>query len=227
MSTAADETFPRRTMRMLEALVPLDGAVFYRVDGSGASVGLELLGLDEARVGDYVERFHRLDPCHPRHFQRSGETLVRLREILEPRSFVRSEYYRDFFRRIGVRHEVELFFRDRGRIVAGMSLLRSPERGEFSDRETDALAQARPFVELAIATHLRPCSLESRLAAEFALTEREIEVVRRVVAGARNEEIARGLFVSLPTVKTHLRHVFEKMGVRSRTELAARVHALG
>ena len=42
-----------------------------------------------------------------------------------------------------------------------------------------------------------------------------------VAAGLANREIARKLFVSLATVKTHLIHVYTKLDVRSRTELAS------
>ncbi len=214
-------------MGMLADLVPLDGAVFYAVDSNGEAVDHELFRLRHECLPDYRERFHRIDPCHPRRFAAGGEQLVRLRDLLAPSSFARSEYYREFFRRLGIRHEIELFLRDRGRIVAGLSLLRSPRRGDFADREIEAVDRVRPFLELAIGAPARPRSLESVLAAEFALSRREIQVVRLVANGARNEEIARSLFVSLPTVKTHLQHVFDKMGVRSRTELAARIHALG
>ena len=40
--------------------------------------------------------------------------------------------------------------------------------------------------------------------------------------GLTNREVAVRLFVSTNTVETHLRHVFQKLGVRSRTELANR-----
>ena len=214
-------------MGMLADLVPLDGAVFYGVDPNGEAVDHELFRLRHECLPDYRERFHRIDPCHPRRFAAGGDHLVRLRDLLAPSSFARSEYYREFFRRLGIRHEVELFVRDRGRIVAGLSLLRSARRGDFADGEIEAIARVRPFLELAIGARARARSFESVLAGDFALSRREIEVVRLLATGARNEEIARALFVSLPTVKTHLQHVFDKMGVRSRTELAARVHALG
>lgn len=57
------------------------------------------------------------------------------------------------------------------------------------------------------------------------LTARETEVLHLVAQGMRNDEIARALFVSPVTVKVHLRHVFEKLGVRSRTEAALRAQA--
>jgi DNA-binding NarL/FixJ family response regulator len=50
-----------------------------------------------------------------------------------------------------------------------------------------------------------------------ALTERESEVLRCVARGAANKEIATTLGVTEPTVKAHLVHVFEKLGVENRT----------
>jgi DNA-binding NarL/FixJ family response regulator len=51
------------------------------------------------------------------------------------------------------------------------------------------------------------------------LTVREREIVRLAALGMRNAEIAADLFISPVTVKTHLGHVFEKIGVRDRSDL--------
>jgi LuxR family maltose regulon positive regulatory protein len=58
------------------------------------------------------------------------------------------------------------------------------------------------------------------------LSERELEVLRLVAAGKSNREISRQLFVTVDTVKKHLTHIFGKLGVRSRTQAAARAREL-
>lgn len=53
--------------------------------------------------------------------------------------------------------------------------------------------------------------------APAALSDRELDVLRAVAEGKANRAIARTLFISEATVKTHLVHVFEKLGVDNRT----------
>jgi DNA-binding CsgD family transcriptional regulator len=57
-----------------------------------------------------------------------------------------------------------------------------------------------------------------------ALTGTERSVASLTAEGLTNPEIAGRLFISRYTVETHLKRVFGKLGVRSRTELAARLH---
>ncbi|MFG1654274.1 LuxR C-terminal-related transcriptional regulator [Micromonospora sp. NPDC049275] len=60
-----------------------------------------------------------------------------------------------------------------------------------------------------------------------SITAREAEVLRLLVAGATNREIAERLGVGVETVKTHVRRLLRKLDARSRAGLAARAEALG
>lgn len=55
------------------------------------------------------------------------------------------------------------------------------------------------------------------------LTDTELRIAVLVAQGRTNREVASAMFVTENTVQTHLRHIFLKLGVRSRTELAARL----
>lgn len=55
-------------------------------------------------------------------------------------------------------------------------------------------------------------------AATADLTPREEEILALLAEGYRYREIGERLFISLDTVRTHIRHIYEKMQVRSRTE---------
>jgi len=54
------------------------------------------------------------------------------------------------------------------------------------------------------------------------LTETERRIAALVAQGQTNREVASAMFVTENTVQSHVRHIFQKLGVRSRTELAAR-----
>jgi len=60
-----------------------------------------------------------------------------------------------------------------------------------------------------------------------ALSPRETEVLRLVARGFTNQQISRSLFISVSTVKKHVRNVISKLGVSDRTQAAVRAVELG
>ncbi|MFE9659612.1 response regulator [Streptomyces sp. NPDC005955] len=101
---------------------------------------------------------------------------------------------------------------------AGPALLveavRAAHRGE---------ALVSPSVTLRLLKHLNGVGKLPRpdRAPSPPLSGREIEVVRAVVRGRTNREIAAELFISLSTVKSHVSGIQTKLGVRNRVEVAA------
>jgi DNA-binding NarL/FixJ family response regulator len=59
------------------------------------------------------------------------------------------------------------------------------------------------------------------------LSQRELDVLRLVAGGATNREAARRLFVSEATIKTHLLHIYEKLGVRDRAAAVGEAYRRG
>jgi len=88
-------------------------------------------------------------------------------------------------------------------------------------RQMLAGAAAAPYVGR-LDTRLAEAGIRSPVpagSAVMALTEREADVAALVAKGLTNAEVAAELYVSINTVEYHLRHVFAKLGIRSRREL--------
>ncbi|MFF7601926.1 helix-turn-helix transcriptional regulator [Streptomyces mirabilis] len=118
--------------------------------------------------------------------------------------------------------------RARVNFAYGQTLRRAGKR-----READtALKNARDsFITLGARTYVERCERElqagglniSRSTAPLRrLTPQEQAVARLVAAGASNQQTALELFISTKTVQYHLTHIYSKLGIRSRSELAAR-----
>ena len=60
----------------------------------------------------------------------------------------------------------------------------------------------------------------------MTLSHREKEVLSLLAQGLSNAAIGSELFISPATVKVHVRHIFEKLGVKSRAAAALRAHAI-
>ena len=61
---------------------------------------------------------------------------------------------------------------------------------------------------------------------EDTLSPREMEILGLMAQGQKNAQIARALFISESTVKVHVRHVLEKLGVRTRAEAVSKFQHL-
>lgn len=85
-------------------------------------------------------------------------------------------------------------------------------------RGTTKRAQVAVIIEPA-----HPGRIAPLLMAVYGLTHREQEVTRLVLQGQATAAIAETLFISPHTVREHLKHVFEKTGVRTRRDLVGKI----
>ncbi|HKY62133.1 MAG TPA: LuxR C-terminal-related transcriptional regulator [bacterium] len=63
-----------------------------------------------------------------------------------------------------------------------------------------------------------------KLRSLYSLTQREIEVLGGLVQGQSNAQIAKSLFISPETIRTHLQHIFEKLGVQNRVQAVVKIN---
>lgn len=74
---------------------------------------------------------------------------------------------------------------------------------------------ARRVIELF--KHFAPSGKE-----DYALTSRELELLQQLVLGLDNQEIADKLFISYETVRNHVKHIYEKLHVHSKSQAVAK-----
>jgi DNA-binding NarL/FixJ family response regulator len=96
-------------------------------------------------------------------------------------------------------------------------LLKDAPRDELC-RAVEAAARGQAVLSPAVATRLMG---QMRAPASESLSQRELEVLGLIARGSTNREAAEKLFISEATVKTHLLHVYAKLGVKDRAAAVA------
>jgi DNA-binding NarL/FixJ family response regulator len=102
-------------------------------------------------------------------------------------------------------------------------LLKDAPRDELV-RAVEATARGQAFLSASVGALLME---RVRSPEPEALTDRELEVLRLVASGATNKDIAERMFLSEATVKTHLLHVYAKLGVNDRAAAVAAAYERG
>ena len=105
-------------------------------------------------------------------------------------------------------------------VAAGATgyILKDAPRNEIF-RAIRTTAQGKSYLSPVIAGRLMD---HARSPGDDTLSEREVEVLELVSKGGSNKEIARHLSLSEATVKSHLLHIFAKLGVNDRTQAVIR-----
>lgn len=201
---------------MADAALTLTSSCFYRVNAAGCTEAYVLRRIAPDWLLAYGETFWRIDPLHP---MRVAAQSCRIASLGPERYRCHrgGEHYLDaFLRPQDTVHQVELYFRKAGRIVAGAALMRSASLGAPSDHELTLLERMVGFVEATIDIDSLAMPVSDPM-----LTPREAEVAAQICRGLPDKEIGTTLGISLPTVKTHVSHILAKTGVASRSAYIA------
>ncbi len=183
---------------------------------------------------DYIKGLYLLDPFYVANRERPGSGLFRLSEVA-PERFRQTEYYRLYFDRNVKEDEVQYNVQlDETRTLC----LSLGSRRRFTVEQIALLELIRPWVAGLMRQRLffegamaeQPARQVPRwqgdLEAAMArlgtpLTARELDVIRLMLGGCSNKEVANKLDISAETVKVHRRHIYAKLNIKSQPELFA------
>jgi len=210
------------------------------LDATSASFAQVIHGGDTVRLGhnsaygwkpeshhSWQQQFRQIDPIAVAKAIPAGTgDVFPLDQWLDFPKFLRSPAYEDFWGPLGIHHAVicRLAYSNTESFLFGFN--RGPLERRFSDAEVARLGSWLPLLGSTL-TRLRLAEEVERLRRHAAsgqvlaaLTRREHEIATDVAEGLANKQIARRRRISVNTVENHLRSIFRKTGVNSRTKLA-------
>ena len=186
------------------------------------------INMDNARPDEYERYYQFRDPITRRlqHYHRG----VSVNEVMPQEQLVQTEFFNDYLSRDGLYSGVNLYVYEGSTNIGDMRIWRTRGRGNFSRQEVALLDLIAPHFRNAM-RNARNVAAAAALPLEklacYNLTPREIEVVRELLRGARAQDIARHMYIGVSTLNTHVRHIYNKMGIHSRACLFDKLHASG
>ena len=226
-----DRPYPSEFVARLGELIPGAHALYRENDLRGRSTPLMVDGTG-SHLDDADELYWTVGPCPVTRYRSRTRDLsaARLTDVVDWRRYRETPVYREYFGLGGVDHMLDLALQ----VGAGWqrTFLFCREKGDrdFTERNRAVLEVLRPHLtgfeaeaslRRQLGQVLRAQTLAPAPARDARLTEREREIVILVGAGRTNAQIAAELWVTPGTVKKHLEHVYEKLGVGSRAAAAA------
>ena len=215
MSVIPTQDIARHCLHAFTQLVPVSRAAFYCVDRHLQAHDFSLHGMSGEMHRDYLDHYRQFDPLQPRHCVSNDLAVVPLGLAMTRQPMRDNRRYRDFLQRYGVMDVVEIFAHRNGQPQAAISMLRTAEQGAFTSQQLTQLSALQALLQLAVA------HWPAHEDALSHLTPKERQIALLLRQGVSNKQLARELDVGLPTIKTHLIHLFRKVGVSSRTELVS------
>ncbi len=106
-------------------------------------------------------------------------------------------------------------------------LLKSTEPDELRRAITRVASGQSVLSPEVTASVMKAATRAARLEPQPILSERELEVMQQLVEGHTTTQIATHLFISENTVKTHIRHILEKLEASNRTEAVSKALQMG
>lgn len=209
-------------LRGVRSLIPFDAGSFFLADPARTENPLTdpvTVGVPEGRISSYENYYYQYDYC--RQFYPITRSMVFCESDFSSNDSS-DEMWNNFS--VEFEHQADCYIAHDGMLLGCIAIARKKENGDFSERDLEIFKILLPHLENQLYWLYRRGSGGSPRSAEWAakqygLTERERHVLFLMVRGKRNQEIARELFISEPTVKKHVSNILRKTDCKNRAQL--------
>jgi len=201
--------------------------LFFWIGPDVEIVAPQYLNIRQEWLDGYVDSMYRKDPLHVARLISEKRTVAALRyDQGHNRQILDSEYEAHLLS-IAIGDEIDLIFWHREIPVACLAMMRSPEQRRFKLHSFD-WGGLRDYIQATLSLHWRTRSMltEDFLIRDRGLKPRELDIVRQILIGKDNRQIAEILGIGVGTVKSHVISILNKLGVDSRLAIACFVHDL-
>ncbi|MCW2289455.1 LuxR family transcriptional regulator [Leucobacter luti] len=202
---------PQRVTRLelgaiLRRMFGADIFVSYVNDGTGPYADPVELNMGAGRLEEYDRHFRYVDRLTPQLYSAGTAVAVTVDRAGG------DEFVADFLRPQDMRHGLNYFPRSGGSGGIDLRLWRGRRARAFTEAEAESFRAFGDLLARVLPKQPKPGSA--------ALTPRELQIAELIAHGEGDKQIAQQLGISLPTLRTHLGHAFEKTGSANRVSLA-------
>lgn len=229
----AEEPYAAEVLDSLRTLISCDEAGYQEADLQAR----RFIDLNPPETEDDDALYWAVGPCPIMDYRtRTGDlTAVRMSDVIGRGRYHELPIYHEYFQPVGLDHVLDLGLSAAQQRYRSLVLLRGHDVADFTERDRAVLETLRPHLrarEALAELHRRARDTdEARPPADAtdaqlaSLTVREREILHLVGKGHTNAQIAAELWISPGTVKKHLEHVYEKLGVAGRAAAATSAQA--
>lgn len=226
------------TLKGIAELVPHRIAMFDLIEldahGVPAYVHPACTGMDGRAIDDYYERYAAMDYT-TWSFDLTKVGVYRDLDLVDVTRRDATPIYREWMEPQGVYFGCTATLACHGRPLGSITLFRERAAGDFTDLELAVILKVARHVSVSL-DNLYPQGIKlgeqddasplDALTKARGIQPREANVLRLMLAGKTNRQMAEELFISESTVKKHVNAVYRKLGVKNRLGLMAAVREL-
>jgi DNA-binding CsgD family transcriptional regulator len=208
----------QRLTRHLMRLCGADyGASFSWDNTQGCYVDAAFENMAADNIERYNQYFQYNNPLSKKvsHYRRA----VAVSEVMPHKTLAKTEFFNDFLQRDGLTYGINLFVHSGNQQIFDFRIWRSKKRQDFQAKHLQLLDCLIPSLQQMSKNRARRTNRVN-----VGLTPRENEVVDSISAGMCDKQIAECLNISVTTLRTHLRKIYQKAKVHSRTELISKLN---